>query len=213
VRLGCEAGAEMIYDSRVTDQATATQYYGDKAVYKQVGHKYTTADGENIELGDHGFFKLNGELKISADKAEEAIKGTEARLTKVKSLLAGVMFVRTAQAADVATVEPSDAIPWKWVAHAAIFLGSAYLIDKYQGEIADLLQKIGGPQGVQYALKATVAGNYPIMSFGKSGPNGYMPLNAGDVWKYGETINPETRYDASFLNGIGVRQEDQFWGN
>jgi len=204
---------EMLYDSRVVDQKTAIEFYGNKATYRPIGYTYTANTGEAIELGDLGFFKSNGVIKSSADHAEAGFKQLENELSSAQASLAAVMLVRGAQAADVATPEPTDLVPWKWAAHAAVFLGTAYLIDKYQDEIADLLQRKAGPQGVQYALRATTSGDYPVMSFGSSQPTETMFLNAGDVWKYGETINPTTRYDQSFLNGIGVRQDDQFWGN
>lgn len=51
------------------------------------------------------------------------------------------------------------------------------------------------------------------MSFGSSTPTGIMYLIAGDVWKYGESIDPTMRYDQTFLTGVGVRQEDQFFGS
>ena len=35
---------------------------------------------------------------------------------------------------------------------------------------------------------------------------------AGDVWKYGTTKNPATRYSQSFLNDWGLRYEPQFQG-
>lgn len=41
-------------------------------------------------------------------------------------------------------------------------------------KIADLVQRINGPQEVQYALKATTPGNYPVMSFGSSTPTESM---------------------------------------
>lgn len=204
---------EMLYDSRVVDQKTAEEYYGNEATYRPNGYKYTASSGESIKLGDLGFFKSNGVVKLSADHAEDGVNQLKSDLSSVQASLAAVMVVRGAQAADVATPELTDLNPWKWVAHAAIFAGTAYLISKYQDEIADLVQRINGPQGIQYALKATTSGDYPVMSFGSSTPTGSMYLNAGEVWKYGETINPATRYDQSFLNGVGVQQENQFYGN
>jgi hypothetical protein len=51
------------------------------------------------------------------------------------------------------------------------------------------------------------------MVFGSTLATSTTYLNAGEVWKYGETINPTTRYDQSFLNGLGVRQLNEYWGN
>ena len=204
---------EVLFDSRVVDQKTAEEFYGSESKYLPNGYKYTASTGEAVELGDLGFFKSNGVIKSSDDHAEAGINKLKGDLSSVQASLVAVMAVRGAQGADLVVPEPTDLVPWKWVVHAAIFAGSAYLINKYEGEIADLLQRLNGPQGVQYALVATVSGKYPVMSFGNSKSTGTMSLNAGEVWKYGETINPGTRYDQGFLNGLGVRQRDEFWGN
>jgi RHS repeat-associated protein len=203
---------EMQYDSRVIDPSTAKTYYGEDAIYRPVGYTYT-AGNDQIELGDYGFFKCNGIIKISPDLAVNGIKKLESDLSSAQASLLLAISVEEAQALDAVVPDPTDLVPWKWVGHAVVFLGATWLIDKYTNEIADLLEKLGGPQGVQYALKATTPGKYPIMSFGSSTSTGEMYLNAGDVWKYGETINPTTRYSETFKNGVGVYQEDQFWGN
>jgi hypothetical protein len=59
--------------------------------------------------------------------------------------------------------------------------------------------------GVQYALVATRNGPYPVMRRGSSIPVGTINLKVGDVWKYGETINPGTRYTRKFLEKTGLR--------
>lgn len=53
-----ETGGKMMYDSRVTDQKAAIEYYGKDDKHRDVGHKYTSKDGKSIELGDHGFSKV-----------------------------------------------------------------------------------------------------------------------------------------------------------
>jgi RHS repeat-associated protein len=66
----------------------------------------------------------------------------------------------------------------------------------------------------QYALKAIEEGWFPVMKRGFTEPQGNIWLNVGDVWKYGTTKNPLTRYPQSFLNetGMGLRYERQFAG-
>ena len=56
----------------------------------------------------------------------------------------------------------------------------------------------------QYTLKAVEDGFYPVMKRGFAEPQGGVWLNAGDVWKYGTTKNPATRYSELSLGG-GVR--------
>ena len=57
--------------------------------------------------------------------------------------------------------------------------------------------------GVQYSLRATVAGNYPVYSYGSPVPTSQKYLQTGEVWKYGETTNVDDRYLVSYLNSIG----------
>jgi hypothetical protein len=40
-----------------------------------------------------------------------------------------------------------------------------------------------------------------------------MNLNAGDVWKYGETTNPAGRYSPGQLSGLNVQQVNEFSGS
>ncbi|MEA9414291.1 DUF6443 domain-containing protein [Flavobacterium sp. PL02] len=84
---------------------------------------------------------------------------------------------------------------------------------KASEEIVGIMDRLKGPNGVQYSLRATVSGDYPIYSFGSKIPTGYRYLEAGAVWKYGETINPNSRYSETFKNGMQVRQVDEFRGS
>ena len=61
----------------------------------------------------------------------------------------------------------------------------------------------------QYALRAVEDGFYPVMKRGFAEPQGGVWLNAGDVWKYGTTMNPSTRYPKSFLEEWGLRYSPQ----
>ena len=70
----------------------------------------------------------------------------------------------------------------------------------------------GGVVVDQYALKAVEDGFYPVMKRGFAEPQGEAFLKAGDVWKYGTTKNPATRYSQSFLDELGLRYEPEFKG-
>ena len=52
------------------------------------------------------------------------------------------------------------------------------------------------------------------MSLGSARPTSWTRLNAGDVWKYGETTS-SSRYTAGELNGVGsaVKQVNEFSGS
>ncbi len=64
---------------------------------------------------------------------------------------------------------------------------------------------VGVKGGVeQYSLRAAKNGYYPVMRRGFSTPQGSIFLNKGDVWKYGITKNPTTRYTQNFLRNTGA---------
>ncbi len=65
----------------------------------------------------------------------------------------------------------------------------------------------------QYALKAVEPGFYPVMTRGFSEPQAGVWLEAGEVWKYGTTRNPGTRYSQSFLDDWSLRYETEFAGS
>ena len=66
----------------------------------------------------------------------------------------------------------------------------------------------------QYALIAQRNGFYPVMKRGFKEPQGGTWLNAGEVWKYGTTVNPSTRYLGVLLNntGKGLRYDQMMSG-
>ncbi|MHC0443020.1 DUF6443 domain-containing protein, partial [Flavobacterium sp. 3-210] len=60
---------QMVYDSRVTDQKSATEYYGNNSTYKAVGETYTSSKGTKVALGDNGQFTVNGKADVAVDQA------------------------------------------------------------------------------------------------------------------------------------------------
>jgi hypothetical protein len=122
---------------------------------------------------------------------------------------------------DIITPEPTDAAWPKWAAYTvAAEVSFAYLyggdiVAKMDREIDRIKERAAGPPGYQYALTANTSGYYPIMTFGSAEPTGTTYLNAGDVWKYGETTS-STRYEEGYLKSIGaggVTELPQFYGN
>lgn len=63
--------------------------------------------------------------------------------------------------------------------------------------------KVGQEVVENYVLKAADDGLYPVMKRGFSGPVDEVLLKRGDVWKYGTTKNPTTRYTQKFLDNTG----------
>ena len=66
------------------------------------------------------------------------------------------------------------------------------IVEKMNREINRILLKAAGPPGFVYKLTATVPGYYLNKSTG-----GLTWLNAGEVWKYGKTVNGLGRYTPS----------------
>ena len=56
----------------------------------------------------------------------------------------------------------------------------------------------------QYALRALESGWYPVMKRGSKVPVAITWLEKGEVWKFGTTKNPATRYSGSFLRNTGT---------
>ena len=66
--------------------------------------------------------------------------------------------------------------------------------------------KVAAKTGVkveQYALRAAEDGFYPVMKRGFANPQELTWLNKREVWKFGTTKNPLTRYSQSYLDNIG----------
>jgi len=59
----------------------------------------------------------------------------------------------------------------------------------------------------QYALRAAADGFYPVMKRGFKESQELVWLNRGDVWKFGTTKNPLTRYSQSYLKNTGAGLE------
>ncbi|WP_157203499.1 hypothetical protein [Methylomicrobium agile] len=89
---------------------------------------------------------------------------------------------------------------------AAVGIGAWGLINKMSDEIERISQRPSGPDTEQYSLRATYSGDYPNVR------GGTVYLNAGDVWKYGQTSNPESRYSQKELAQAGLRYVTEFQG-
>jgi len=86
-------------------------------------------------------------------------------------------------------------------------------------EVSEDVEKVavaakGVTQVEQYALSAAEDGFYPVMKRGFANPQELSWLNKGDLWKFGTTKNPLTRYSQSFLDntGAGLRYTTEFSG-
>lgn len=65
----------------------------------------------------------------------------------------------------------------------------------------------------QYSLRARNNGYYPVMERGFKDPVGEVFLKEGDVWKFGQTINPKTRYTIKFLRETNLEYQTEAIGS
>jgi len=117
---------------------------------------------------------------------------------------------------DIMIPEPTDAAWPKWAGYAvAATVASAYLYsgdyyEKMTREIDRIHEKTAGPPGFVYELRVNQSNNYRDVR----GNNVY--LNAGDVWKYGETTSGMTRYSQRELDNMipgGTTMQPIYFGN
>ncbi|WP_426994316.1 RHS repeat domain-containing protein [Methylomonas sp. CM2] len=86
-------------------------------------------------------------------------------------------------------------------------MNNSALMDKMAKEVEKITQRPTGPDTEQYSLRAVFSGSYPNVR------GGTVYLNAGDVWKYGQTSNPESRYPAKQLAKAGLEYVPEFRGS
>ena len=85
--------------------------------------------------------------------------------------------------------------------------GTYVLADKMASEISRIYEKVNNTRGFTYELRATTSGLYPNVR------GGVVSLNAGDVWKYGETTQGFDRYSQNFLTTNRLQMVPIFYGN
>ena len=200
-------GSGIIYDSRVTNQEEAETAYGAGAQHIAPGSaeaSYTASDGNSYQLGDHGFVLKNGtEVLAGVDFADYRVDTSGQRLKE------GLAY----SSITLSRGGGNPALAAAAVGTLGIY-ATASLIEKMKFEMTRIDERPDGPSGYQYALTANADGNYPVYSSGSSAPTGSMHLNAGDVWKYGETTSTD-RYTDGYKGGIGnggVTEVPQVYG-
>ena len=80
---------------------------------------------------------------------------------------------------------------------ATVYFGEE-LIAKMNKEISHLLTRQDGPNGFVYELRTNTSGYYPCVR-----TSTMVYLEAGEVWKIGETTQGNNRYTDSWMSSIG----------
>jgi hypothetical protein len=113
--------------------------------------------------------------------------------------------------ATVVGVVDDVLIPFIWAGAATMWMyDNSALLTKKAIEINRLLEKTMGPSGFTYELRINRTGEYVDVR------GNVVHLNAGDIWKYGETSNGMSRYSRSTLDNMvpgGVKMFPIFLGN
>ena len=81
------------------------------------------------------------------------------------------------------------------------------LADKMATEIEGITGRNLGSSGEVYSLRASREGEYPSVR------GGTVTLQAGDVYKFGETTQPGARYSVSDLRKQGLEYQTEFKGS
>ena len=168
---------------------------------------------ENAKLADQG----GGHGPLRRNDAIGALGGTYNTAARAANDFAslGTFLLSHGQNFEYVDLFPTFEIPPEMQRGAAIaevptFMATALLA---------LPEQLGAKAGLTsravdtYALKAIEDGFYPVMKRGFREPQAGVWLNAGDVWKYGTTKNPATRYPVKYLDKLGVRYEPQSSGS
>lgn len=84
---------------------------------------------------------------------------------------------------------------------------SERLTDKMAGEIERIADRMLGPLGEMYTLRATKTAPY------RNVRGGTTNLEEGDIYKVGETTSPGQRYSREDLRRLGVRYQAEYRGS
>lgn len=126
-------------------------------------------------------------------------------------VLGGITAVTVLLADDVTGIGVADDVAIPVVIGGVVtYVAVKYLQEKMSKEIDRILTKAAGPQGAVYELRVRKSGTY------KDVRGNEVTLNAGDIWKYGETTIGQQRYSSDKLESMvpgGVTRKDIYYGN
>lgn len=184
-------GQPFLFNGREYDPETSLNYHHARYLNLMAG-RWLSRDPASFAAGDVNLYGFVGNNSVN--------------FVDPTGLVAGVddIFVigSGAVAASVVLSSPPVQNLHKLTAEQLL-----YFTQKMNAEIDRILQKNSGAQGVQYSLRATKCGEYP------DARGGTTHLNVDDVWKYGETTNPEYRYQQTWLRSNNLRFVREYQGS
>ena len=141
----------------------------------------------------------------------EASAEARARFATAGGIAGGLVGAGVAAGCTAATGVCAAGAPGLVLGGSAVGAIAGDRIAVALGQLDDLITKAAaatmGPLETQYALVTQSSGLYPDVR------NGVRFMNAGEVWKYGTTADPEGRYPRAAMDTLGLQMVEQTMGN
>lgn len=177
-----------------------------KSEYRRLKNRFKYSDSLYIDyrqqvMDKNGYTTGDGQYVLPASYSVDAAPATG---------ISPFYCFASAAALDLSIPDLTDVyLPKIGIEAVVVLASSAYstqaLVEKRDREIEALKRRSPGPMGEQYALIATADGYYISYTYG----GGLVYLKTGDVWKYGETTQGNTRYSQAWKDKHNVEMITQ----
>jgi len=176
----------------------------------QPASRYRDRPARDTESNGHSRSPA-GETGIS-DGAIAAVAAVGRYVGSYGTEIASSSAVRGALAVGLGTSVADGPLPAGEVIGGTIILAvtAGVVVDKAADDIAGLVESTrtwAQRPGEVYTLRAGAAGFYPDLRTGSM-----TFLNAGEIWKIGESVNGSGRYSSSFYNALGIDYQTEYVG-
>ncbi|MGC1632947.1 MAG: RHS repeat-associated core domain-containing protein, partial [Gelidibacter sp.] len=211
---GANSTAEWMEANGITQDDLITIYQAEDSSSNDSSSDCPPGDPNCSKKGDG---TIQNQFEMSVDEDGEGMAQASAMLLAISTVDGPLPFADGAAATIGLNILVAYAI-----AHGTVgminsmnesVLAAAdanWVYAKQEKEIERIMTKEGGPPGMVYMLTVNKSGNY-IDVRGNS-----QYLNAGEVWRYGETTKGYGRYTQSKLDNMvsgGVTMKTIFFGN
>ena len=188
---------DILFSSKRYDASTDLSYFGARYYDASLG-RFISRDPLGYIDGPNGYIYVSNN-PINLIDPDGLCKEKSSNEWDLSSISIGLGLSTALVADDSTLIGVADDILIPAViagtAALAVYQNKDALMLKMEREIERIKARQQGPQGVQYSLRAKVAGEYPNVR------GGTVHLEEGDVWKYGETTQkPSVRYTKEVLD-------------
>jgi len=198
---------ELRYDGIGSNAKVSTTKPINTRFYPEAPGNYTDRNTLIKDIDEYGLSKQSIDYNFNEFNAPNAAPSTNA---KKAQWWRGVFADKAIQNEN----EHHDKINREVLLTAAAFLVPEFITFRLGTAVTIGTTVVESPAVELYSLRAAEDGFYPIMKRGYSTPQGSIFLKEGEVWKYGTTKNPLTRYTQDFLRntGSGLRYQTESGG-